>query len=892
MVKYDFNDSSFVSQLSPMMRHYVELKKENMGTIILYRLGDFYEMFFDDAREASRILDLTLTGRDCGLGERVPMCGVPHHAVDGYIAKLIKAGKKVAICEQLSTPQEQKGMVKRGIVRIVTAGTVTDDCMLEDTKNNFLTSVAVQKNCIGIASADITTGEVKVIELSASNLDKFEDVLLSIAPSEIIADERATKKINDMESVFQNKLPKAEAYYTYAYDLDNANEQLCKFYNTYSVLGLGLAVDSVMVSALGALFKYILGTQKRDLSHIHKPRLVQLGQEMFLDYNTIRNLELVESQSEKCKQGSLLWVLDKTKTNMGARLLRSWVLEPLQDARLINFRLEAVAELTADKNCCERLVPILSQIRDLDRLCNKISMGTINAKECLTIADSLKQLPDLISILRSKRSIYLESYRNQIDSLDSIVRLLDNAIASGLYTEESKGIIKEGFNDELDSYRNIGKTAKDWLSEYESKLRQETGIKPLKVRYNRVFGYYIEVTNLYKDSVPDTFIRKQTLANCERYFTQELKEMEEKILHADERYAMLELRIFAGIKEELMDVIEPLQTNSMAVAWIDCLRSLAEVALVNRYIKPNISANNEGISISNGRHPVAELLKKQYEFVPNDTVMNSNESTLIVTGPNMAGKSTYMRQVALIVLLAHMGSFVPADSAKMGIVDRVFTRIGASDNLAYGQSTFMVEMTEMANILNNATPNSLLILDEVGRGTSTIDGLSIAWSIVEHISLKLKAKTLFATHYHEMSELEQLAPNVKNYHVLISENESGITFLYKIARGDASKSFGIEVAELAGIDKELISRAKLLVTAMSEVDPTGKTLVDCIQNNASANSTAVGQYSFFDEIDDKFYQIVSILQDLDMKKCTPAEAHTILTDLKKNYSMRNKRGRR
>ncbi|MFI3228725.1 MAG: DNA mismatch repair protein MutS [Bacillota bacterium] len=893
MEKFDFNDEGFVNKLSPMMKHYVGLKKEQGETIILYRLGDFYEMFFEDARQASRILDLTLTGRDCGLGERIPMCGVPHHAVDGYISKLIKAGKKVAICEQLSAPQDQKGMVKRGVVRIISAGTVTDDSMLDGTKNNYLTAVATINKSIGIASADITTGDVKVIELGKNNLDKFEDVLLSLAPSEIIADGDSIKIINNFESVKQNKLVVAEPYYSYSFDIENANETVCAFYKTFSITGLGLMADSVKVSALGALIKYIENTQKRDLSNMLKPRIMQFGKEMFLDYSTICNLELVESQGEKSKYGSLLWVLDKTKTNMGARLLRSWVQEPLQDLNAINHRLNAVEELTKDRVACEKLKLTLAEIRDIDRLCNKISMGTINPKECLTIADSLRQMPAVIEALSSKKSHYLVHCANSISLLEELVVLLDSAIYSSLSNEENENrIIKEGYNAELDEYRNIGKNAKLWLSEYEARLRAETNIKPLKVRYNRIFGYYIEVTNLYKDSVPDHFIRKQTLANGERFFTTELKEMEDKILHADEKYAVLELRLFSEIKATLLDVIDKLQVNSMSIAWIDSLRAIAEVAVVNKYVRPNISAQNTTIEIEGGRHPVVEAIKKSYEFVPNDTILSDAESTLIVTGPNMAGKSTYMRQVALIVLMAHIGSFVPADSAKICLVDRIFTRIGASDNLAYGQSTFMVEMTEMANILNNATNKSLLILDEVGRGTSTVDGLSIAWSIVEHISLKLKAKTLFATHYHEMSELESIAPNVKNYHVLISEGKNGITFLYKIARGGASKSFGIEVAELAGIHKDVISRAQMLMNAMTASDSSSTSVIKCIENATNANSTVVGQYGFFDDIDDKFREISSVLADINLKSCSPEEAYTILADLQKNFGAKKGKKKR
>lgn len=877
---------SVKQKLSPMMVHYKSLKEQYADTILMYRLGDFYEMFFDDAVEASKILDLTLTGRDCGLDERAPMCGVPFHAVDGYISKLVKNGKKVAICEQLTAPGDQKGMVKRDVIRVITPGTVTDDEMLDATSNSYLLSVVIDnKNAVGLAWSDISTGEVYVKELPSTFT--LEDTILSISPSEIISNTKSYTQILDYESVSLGKLPRPQAYYDYSFDKEIAEKSILNFYNINNLGALGLEKGSLLVSALGGLLDYVSGTQKRKLNHVRAPKILRAGDKMFIDFNTKRNLELTKTLFDGSKMGSLFWVLDRTRTSMGARALRKAIDEPFSRIGDINERLDAVEELFKNASMREELGEALSSIHDVERLCNRIAYGTITPRGAQSIAFSLQKLVSVVYALRKAKSQRVVILRDLIDPMEDLANHIMGALVdTPPITIKDGGIFRDGYSAELDSYRNARSSAKRWLSEYEAKEREATGIKQLKVGYNRVFGYYIEVSNSNLPMVPYRFERKQTLTTGERFITEELKKMEEVILGAEEKALNLESSLFGEIKNSLMEVVAILQTNSNAVAELDLLYSLSTTAVANGYVRPKIKENCEDIVIKEGRHPVVEALKRKNSFVPNDTIMTSDSKTLIITGPNMAGKSTYMRQVALIVLMAHVGCFVPAREAEICLVDRIFTRVGASDNVAYGQSTFMVEMTEMANILNNATSKSLLILDEIGRGTSTIDGLSIAWAIVEHLAIKLKAKTLFATHYHELSELESELPGLKNYHILIKDTDGKITFLYKIARGGANKSFGIEVATLAGVSEKITNRAKMIMQSIEE-SQEGK-LSSKIGAKVSEDAIPTTQIGFFQE-DSKYDEIARIINDIDLNDITPLHALTILSNLQKMTKPSGKR---
>lgn len=876
-------------KLSPMMEHYLSVKKDYPDTVLIYRLGDFYEMFFEDALEVSRLLDLTLTGRDCGLAERAPMCGVPYHAVDNYIAKLVKMGKKVAICEQLTAPGDQKGMVKRDVIRVITPGTVTSDEMLEASANNYILSVYAAPKAAALAWLDVSTGDLKAMELKEDALGRIEDLTLSIAPSEIICNTEGCERLKYTEGVSTGKLPRPQNYYDYSFDIDIAGRTVKEFYKVYNLAALEMDTAPYALSAVGGLLHYVESTQKRSLAHILTPKLVRQSGQMFLDYNTKRNLELTETLTDKSKTGSLLWVLDKTKTNMGARCLRRWIQEPLLDIAEIRLRQQAVGELYKSRELRAEFSAVLGGIRDVERLCNKLAYNSINPRECLAIGYSLKQLPTVKKLLGKAKSAYLVDIDKRIDPLENIKNLIDTAIDEQAPAVLKDGnIIKTGFHEELDGYRAAQSNAKKWLAEYEAKEREATGLKTLKLGFNNVFGYYIEVSNSYLNQVPYSYVRKQTLSTGERYITPELKKMEELILGAAEKAQKLEEKLYSGVKEVISDAMRALQSNARAIAELDALYSFAETAAANRYCCPTLTEKDK-ILIKNGRHPVVEAIKKANEFVPNDTVMDETARTLIVTGPNMAGKSTYMRQVALIVLMAHMGSFVPAEQAEIALTDRVFTRIGASDNLAYGQSTFMVEMTEVATILNNATPKSLLILDEIGRGTSTLDGLSIAWAIVEHIALKIKAKTLFATHYHELSELETLIPDLKNYHVLIKESKDGITFLYKIARGGASKSFGVEVASLAGVHPKVIERAKDVMATLEENHVLSGDFNSRIANSASRDAVPVDQIGFFSGEAPEYSEIAKIIEDVDIDGITPVQALTLLADLKKMLPSKKKR---
>ena len=856
-------------KMSPMMIHYREIKKNYPDAVLMYRLGDFYEMFFDDALEASRILDLTLTGRDCGLKERAPMCGVPYHAVDAYVSKLIKCGKKVAICEQLTAPGDQKGLVKRDVVRVITPGTVTGDSMLDATDMSYIAAYYKKGASEGVAWLDVTTGETMVWDAEGIGV---EERLLQISPKEIIANADGFDYLINTDAVQGGRLPKPEKHYEYAFSEDNAEKTVKDFYGVFSIDALGMGALKASRMALGGLLDYITATQKQHLDHISTPKTVLNSDEMFVDFNTRRNLELTETLFDRAKHGSLLWVMDKTVTNMGARALRKTVLAPFRRLKDIEQRLDAVEELVKKPKILIQTRDALKDIRDVERLRNKIAYNTINPRECMGIAvslDAIARLKEAASVLKSERMTALNALIDPLEELKNAV--FDTVCDNPPATLKDGGVIREGYSEELDKLRSAKSSAKSWIAEYEAKERAATGIKQLKIGYNRVFGYYIEVSNGNLANVPYRYERKQTLTTGERFITDELKKMEEVILGAEEKALVLEESIFRELKGYLSKALPSLQLNAYAVSEMDLLCSLATLATENGYVRPRMNSDGK-IVIKNGRHPVVEVFKRQNEFVPNDVVMDSDSRLLVITGPNM---------------MAHMGSFVPASEAEISVVDRVFTRVGAGDNLVSGQSTFMVEMTEMANILNNATVDSLIVLDEVGRGTSTLDGLSIAWAIVEYISLKLKAKTLFATHYHELAELENTLPGLKNYHVLVKESDGGVTFLYKIARGAASKSFGLEVARLAGLKADVLDRAAQVLTAIEESNEFN--LKKSVSERPGSDAVpSEEQLGFFNE-DAEYVKIKSVLNDLDPNSVTPIQAITILSDLKNSLSTGKKR---
>ncbi len=820
-----------MEKVTPMMGQYLELKKEYKDCLLFFRLGDFYELFFEDALVASRELEITLTGRDCGQAERAPMCGVPHHSVDGYIARLVEKGFKVAICEQMENPKGLKTIVKREVVRVITPGTVIDSQMLDEGKNSYIMCIYQDTKGYGFALADITTGEFLTSSIRARDKVKDDDkaydekkLLDEIAkfmPREIITNNGFTSK-EKVESVFNLK---TSTYYEWSFNSSNANIKLCNHLKVINLFGYGLEGNLHAVSASGALLEYLTETQKNSLAHISTVKNYQIETGMVLDISSRKNLELTESMRDKNKKGSLLWVLDKTKTSMGARLLRKWIEQPITNPTEINKRLESVEELKDDLISREELRDILNTIHDIERLMGKVIYKNANARDLCCLKNSFEHLPTLKGLLLSRNSEVFREMNNAFDELSDLHKKISlTIIDEPPVSIKDGGLIRDYFNADLDRYREAKTKGTTWLLAVETREKESTGIKNLKVRYNKVFGYYIEVTNSYLNLVPDSYIRRQTLSNCERYTTTELKEIEEAILGADEHINELEYDIFVKLRDEIASQIERVQLMAYMIAGIDALQSLATVADSNNYVKPQI--NTSGIiEIKNGRHPVVEKLISQ-AFVPNDIYLDMKDSRLsIITGPNMAGKSTYMRQTALIVLMAQLGSFIPADSGNIGVVDRIFTRVGASDDLATGQSTFMVEMSEVANILHNASPNSLLILDEIGRGTSTFDGLSIAWSVLEYISKSIGAKTLFATHYHELTELEGKVSGVKNYCITVQEDGEEIVFLRKIALGGADNSYGIHVAKLAGIPEKVLKRSNEILAALNSADITKRTKV-------------------------------------------------------------------
>ncbi len=810
-----------MAEYTPMMQHYLKTHEEYPDCILFYRLGDFYEMFFDDAITVSKELELTLTKKACGDGEKAPMCGVPFHAADSYIARLVKKGYKVAICEQLEDPKTVKGMVKRGVIRVVTPGTNLDSQSLDEAVNNFILGIVYLENTYGIAAADVSTGDFLVTELD--NTRKLWDELNRYAPSEIICNESLAMCGLDLEDVknhFHCVITSLDSFY---FEDDSVQELLNRHFHVSSLHALGLADFPAGAIAAGALLRYLIETQKTDMAQMSVITTYTTGNFMLIDGSTRRNLELVETLREKEKRGSLLWVLDKTKTAMGARTLRSYIEQPLIDADLIEARYDAVEELNANMITREELREYLQPVYDLERLITRITYMTANPRDLIAFMTSIRVLPAIRMLLSDFNSSLLHDIYEQMDPLEDLCSLIENAIdEEPPISVRDGGMIKTGYHEEVDRLRSAKTEGRTWLAELEAKERDKTGIKNLKVKYNKVFGYYLEVTNSYKDLVPDYYIRKQTLANAERYYTPELKELENTILGAEEKLTALEYDLYMNVLHTISDEVVRIQRTAKAIAALDVFQSLSKVAEQNHYCRPSLNVKGI-IDIKEGRHPVVEKMIPSANFISNDTYLDEkNHRISIITGPNMAGKSTYMRQTALIVLMAQIGSFVPAESANLCVVDRIFTRVGASDDLASGQSTFMVEMNEVANILRNATRNSLLILDEIGRGTSTFDGLSIAWAVVEHVANTklLGAKTLFATHYHELTELEGKISGVNNYCIAVKENGDDIVFLRKIVPGGADRSYGIQVARLAGLPDAVINRAKEIAEELSANDIT------------------------------------------------------------------------
>ena len=876
------------NELTPMMKQYMQTKEEYKDCILFYRLGDFYEMFFDDALTASKELEITLTGKNCGLEERAPMCGIPYHAVDSYLNRLVSKGYKVAICEQVEDPKTAKGIVKREVIRVVTPGTNLDTQGLDETKNNYIMCIVYMADRYGLSVADVTTGEYLVTELDSQT--KLMDELYKFMPSEIVCNEAfymSGLDLDDLKNRLHMAIYSLEAWY---FDDALCRETLQEHFKVASLEGIGLSDCEYGMIASGALLKYLEETQKNSLSHMSRLTRYATGNYMVLDSATRRNLELVETLREKQKRGSLLWVLDKTKTAMGARTLRKYVEQPLIDKKSIVKRLDAVAELKDNAICREEIREYLNPVYDLERLVGKITYQSANPRDLIAFQSSLSMLPSVKCILKDMESDLLKEIYEELDPLEELCDLVGRAIQEEppLAMKEG-GIIKDGYNEEVDRLRKAKSEGKNWLADLETKEREKTGIKNLRIRYNKVFGYYLEVTNSFKDLVPDYYTRKQTLANAERYIIPELKELEDTILGAEDKLCALEYELYCEVRNTIAAELTRIQRTAKAVAKLDVIASLALVAERNNYVRPKI--NEKGvIDIRDGRHPVVEKMIPNDMFIANDTYLDDKKQRIsIITGPNMAGKSTYMRQAALIVLMAQLGSFVPASSANIGLVDRIFTRVGASDDLASGQSTFMVEMNEVANILRNATSKSLLILDEIGRGTSTFDGLSIAWAVVEYISNSklLGAKTLFATHYHELTELEGKISNVNNYCIAVKEKGDDIVFLRKIVKGGADKSYGIQVAKLAGVPDPVINRAKEIVEELVTADITGKVKDIAVQGSETKKKTQkkldevdLTQFSLFDTVKDD--DVLNELKELDISHMTPMDA------MNKLYQLQNK----
>ncbi len=871
-----------MAEYSPMMQHYLQTKEEYKDCILFYRLGDFYEMFFDDALVVSKELELTLTGKQCGMEERAPMCGVPYHAADTYINRLVAKGLKVAICEQIGDPKLAKGIVERKVIRVVTPGTNTDAASLDETKNNYLMCIYCDETIFGVATADVSTGDFFVTEVDTTQ--KLTDEILKYAPTEIICNEALFLSPLDLTLLRQRYHITVTSLESRYFTDDNATRILLEHFHVNNLSALGISDYLSGTLSAGGLLQYLYETQMNALDNMTSLRPYSTNSFMVLDSATRRNLELVETMREKNKTGSLLWVLDKTKTAMGARLLRSYLEQPLTTKEAIEERFDAIEELNANMMSREELREYLNPIYDLERLITRISYQSANPRDLLAFKNSLQMLPAIYTVLGEFHAKALVDIREHFDTLEDIYSRIDEALNEDApLSVHDGGIIKEGYFPEIDRLRRAKTDGKKWLADIESSEREKTGIKNLRIKYNKVFGYYLEVTNSYKELVPDYYTRKQTLTNAERYITPQLKELEDTILGAEDKLISLEYELFCELRRKITCEVTRIQKSAKAIARLDVLLSLAAVAEAQHYMRPHINEKGS-ITIKDGRHPVIEKIIGNDKFVPNDTYLDNDKNRIsIITGPNMAGKSTYMRQTALIVLMAHIGSFVPASEADIGLVDRIFTRVGASDDLSSGQSTFMVEMNEVANILRNASKDSLLILDEIGRGTSTFDGLSIAWAALEHISNPrlLGAKTLFATHYHELTELEGKLDNVKNYCIAVKENGDDIVFLRKIVKGGADRSYGIQVAKLAGLPDSVIARAKEICQEL-------------IDNNITCGVESLGdkrthkkvkkldevdqnQISLFDTIADD--DIIKELKELDLGNYTPIEALNKLYEL-------------
>ena len=860
-----------VKEPSLMMKHYLQMKEKYKDCILFYRLGDFYELFYDDAIEVSKALDLTLTGKQCGLDEKAPMCGVPYHASETYIAKLIALGYKVAVCEQLTEPKKGVKIVERDVVRIVTAGTVVEDSMLEEKRNNFIMSMFLDDDKLSVVYCDITTGELDLCHFDGGLESNFSDLLNRVMPSEVIGNSKAKEFYNNLQILRLGVYPKFEEYLDFAFGFDKATDKVKQQFGENAINVFELKSNKQDIPAIGGLLEYLEETQKRSLRNIDKIEKVKSNQFMVIDMNTRRNLELVESIRERKKYGSLLWLMDMTKTSMGARRFRAMFDQPLQNPVEINDRLDAVEELSKNLIMRDRLTECLSNIKDIERISGKIAYGNIMPKDLVQLKASLREIPTIKNILASAKSEKLVSVRENLDDFSEIVNLLEKAIVENppaLFKDG--GYIKDGFNQELDDLRHAREIGKKECEKLEELEREQTGIKNLKIHSNNVFGYYIEVSKGQTELVPLRYIRKQTIANSERYTTDDLQKIESKIFNSEENAIKLEDKLYKMLVEFLSGHLNSFAGSAKLIAEIDALLSLACVAVKYNFCKPVINKNIKKIEIVDGRHPVVERFVKDGSFITNDTLLDNDENQMmIITGPNMAGKSTYMRQVAIITFLSHIGSFVPAKSAHISITDRIFTRVGASDDLAFGQSTFMVEMSEVANILANATEKSLVVLDEIGRGTSTFDGLSIAWAVVEYIAKNLKCKTLFATHYHELSELEGVIGGVKNYKITVKEINDSVVFLRKIVRGHANKSFGIEVAQLAGVPEKVIDRAKEISKNLESVNQK-------LDMNMFGEDEEKTKQEKRNKIGN---QILSVLKDLDINKMSPMESFEVLNDL-------------
>lgn len=868
-----------MAEYSPMMQHYLETKEKYKDCILFYRLGDFYEMFFDDAINVSRELELTLTGKDCGQEQRAPMCGIPYHAAENYISRLVSNGHKVAICEQLEDPKQAKGIVKRDVIRIVTPGTVTETNLLEEKRNNYIMSIFQKGVFFGIAVCDISTGDFYASEIKEeNNFERLLDEISRYVPSEIIANEML---YNCSEEI--SKIKERFDVYISTEEEEKFSEEIDNLYNQYEILCdngeklKDLEQRLFAVSAINGLIQYIEDTQKTKLEHINKIIIYTITKYMALDINARRNLELTEKLRDKSKKGTLLWVLDKTATSMGGRLLRRWISDPLIDVFEVNNRLDAVKELKEDVMMRGELVSSLKGVYDIERLAGKVSYGSANARDLNSLKASAKKLPEIKKLIENSKSHMLQNLYQDLDELEDIYTLIENAIIEDPPISVTEGgIIKLGYDPEIDELKTAMTDGRTWLAKLEATEKEQTGIKGLKIGYNKVFGYYIEVTKSNLSLVPDRYIRKQTLTGGERYITEELKELESKILGAEEKVVSLEYKLFTQIREQIKSQIQRIQKSAMVISKLDVLTSFATVAEDLNYCMPQVD-NSGIIDIKDGRHPVIEKMLPAGSFVANDTYMDKDENRLsIITGPNMAGKSTYMRQVALITLMAQIGSFVPATSAHIGIVDKIFTRVGASDDLSMGQSTFMVEMMEVANILKEATGNSLVILDEIGRGTSTYDGLSIAWAVAEYIEDKEKcgAKTLFATHYHELTGLEDKLEGVKNYSIAVKEKGEDVIFLRKIVTGGTDESYGVHVARLAGVPKVVTQRANEILKSIER-----KNVLTNKKAEKELNKQVSGQLDMYNF---KLAEIAHELDKINVNELTPIDALNVLVKIKED----------